>query len=158
MFDRRGFGRTFALGIARAGVAPIGAGASGATGEIAPQSFILQRNGWVPNNPRLPVLFYKNAIQVAGDDPASLFEAAFRRNGWLRNGATASSTFITAIRPPMRFSDSRAAARASCLEVPIGAKRASKRATLWFCRLEPDIAGSTPATTSRRRLSARSAL
>lgn len=47
-----------------------------------PQSFILQPNGWVPNNPRLPALFYKRAIEVAGDDPASLFEAVFRRNGW----------------------------------------------------------------------------
>ena len=51
--------------------------ASGATGETAPQSFILPRSEWVPNNPRLPVLFYKNAIKVAGGDPAALFEAAF---------------------------------------------------------------------------------
>lgn len=54
-----------------------------------PDSFILARNGWVPNNPRLPVLFYKNAIKPAGRDPAALFEAAFRRNGWppqWRNG------------------------------------------------------------------------
>ncbi len=54
-----------------------------------PQSFILQRNGWVPNNPRLPVLFYKSAIKAAGGDPASLLEATFARNGWppqWRNG------------------------------------------------------------------------
>jgi uncharacterized protein YjlB len=82
MFDRRGFAETFALSLASAGSAPIGASASGATGEAAPQNFILRRNGWVPNNPRLPVLFYKNAIKVAGDDPASLFEAIFGRNGW----------------------------------------------------------------------------
>jgi uncharacterized protein YjlB len=53
------------------------------------QSFILQRNGWVPNNPRLPVLIYKGAVRAAGHDPASLFEALFRRNGWppqWRNG------------------------------------------------------------------------
>jgi uncharacterized protein YjlB len=89
MLDRRSFAATLALGLASAGAAPIGGGASAATGEIAPQSFILQRNGWVPNNPRLPVLFYKNAIKAAGDDPASLFEAIFQRNGWppqWRNG------------------------------------------------------------------------
>jgi uncharacterized protein YjlB len=36
-----------------------------------------------------PVLFYKNAIQATGGDPASLFEAVFQRNGWppqWRNG------------------------------------------------------------------------
>jgi uncharacterized protein YjlB len=35
------------------------------------------------------VLFYKSAIKAIGSDPASLFEAAFRRNGWpprWRNG------------------------------------------------------------------------
>ena len=59
---------------------------------IAPadlQSFVLQPNGWVPNNPRLPVLVYKSAVKAHGRDPASLFEAAFRRNGWppqWRNG------------------------------------------------------------------------
>ena len=53
------------------------------------QSFILQPNGWVPNNPRLPVLVYKGAVEITGDDPASLIEAVFRRNGWppqWRNG------------------------------------------------------------------------
>ena len=54
-----------------------------ATGGLTPQSFILQPNGWVPNNPRLPALFYKGAIKPARDgDPAALFEALFRRNGW----------------------------------------------------------------------------
>ena len=55
---------------------------SGSAGAVAPQSFTLERNGWVPNNPRLPVLLYKGAIAIVGDDPASLFEAIFRRNGW----------------------------------------------------------------------------
>ena len=43
----------------------------------------------MPNNPRLPVLFYKAPIHISGDDPASLFEAVFTRNGWppqWRNG------------------------------------------------------------------------
>jgi uncharacterized protein YjlB len=89
MLDRRSFAATFALGLVSAGAAPIGAGASTSTGRIAPQSFILPPNMWVPNNPHLPVLFYKKAIKLAGDDPASLFEAVFQRNGWppqWRNG------------------------------------------------------------------------
>jgi uncharacterized protein YjlB len=63
--------------------------APGAAGEAAPQSFILPRSEWVPNNARLPVLFYKTAIKVVGGDPAALFEAVFARNGWppqWRNG------------------------------------------------------------------------
>jgi uncharacterized protein YjlB len=79
VLDRRSFAATFALGPASAGAAPIGGGASAGT---ALQSFVLPPNGWVPNNPRLPVLFYKSAIKVAGEDPASLFEAVFQRNGW----------------------------------------------------------------------------
>jgi uncharacterized protein YjlB len=45
-------------------------------------TLLLQRNGWVPNNPRLPVLIYPAAVAIAGDDPAALFEATFRAHGW----------------------------------------------------------------------------
>ena len=89
MLDRRSFARSFALVFGAAPVGPGPAAQSAPTGSMAQEAFILQANGWVPNNPRLPVLFYKNAIKVAGDDPAFLFEAIFRRNGWppqWRNG------------------------------------------------------------------------
>ena len=46
------------------------------------QQVMFQRNGWVPNNPRLPVLVYPKAIAVQGDDPAALFEQTFSANGW----------------------------------------------------------------------------
>jgi uncharacterized protein YjlB len=42
----------------------------------------LTRNGWVPNNIRLPVLLYRAAISIVGADPASHFEETFERNGW----------------------------------------------------------------------------
>jgi uncharacterized protein YjlB len=75
MFDRRSN-----LEVFRA--APIAAGSSRGQSGTEPQCFTLERNGWVPNNPRLPVLLYKGAIKADGRDPASRFEAAFRRNGW----------------------------------------------------------------------------
>lgn len=46
-------------------------------------------DGWVPNNRRLPMLFYRSGVKAGGRDPASAFEDTFRRNGWppeWRNG------------------------------------------------------------------------
>ncbi len=54
-----------------------------------PEVIQLSRNGWMPNNDRLPVLLYRKAIRLESDDPGSLFEALFERNGWpaqWRNG------------------------------------------------------------------------
>ena len=49
---------------------------------VEPQAFALEPHGWVPNNRRLPVLFYEAAVPIAGPDPAATFEALFRRHGW----------------------------------------------------------------------------
>lgn len=46
------------------------------------QTLMLDRNQWVPNNPRLPALIYTCAIAIQGDDPAALFEQTFIANGW----------------------------------------------------------------------------
>ncbi|ACI50209.1 Cupin domain protein [Gluconacetobacter diazotrophicus PA1 5] len=46
------------------------------------ESFMLARNGWVPNNDHLPVLYYRNAAALPADDPASGFERLFTANGW----------------------------------------------------------------------------
>ena len=44
-----------------------------------PEKLQLQANGWMPNNPRLPVLLYRTAVPIAGTDPAAAFEALMAR-------------------------------------------------------------------------------
>jgi uncharacterized protein YjlB len=54
-----------------------------AAAAIEPELIHLSRNGWVPNNARLPVLLYRGAFKVDGaPNPAAIFEQTFRRNGW----------------------------------------------------------------------------
>lgn len=48
----------------------------------AVKTLLLDRSDWVPNNPRLPVIIYPDAIALRGDDPAALFEHTFRAHGW----------------------------------------------------------------------------
>lgn len=62
---------------------------AGAMAAPEPQVLRLARNGWVPNNDKLPILLYRSVIRLEGADPASAFEERFRCNGWppqWRNG------------------------------------------------------------------------
>lgn len=49
-----------------------------------PERMLLQANGWMPNNARLPVLIWRDlfAATKAGDGMATAMEEAFGRNGW----------------------------------------------------------------------------
>jgi uncharacterized protein YjlB len=84
--ERRNFSVILgAFGLASAS----GGSASTGGGPPQPESFVLARNGWVPNNERLPVLLYRGAISLSMPDPATELEAIFQRNGWppqWRNG------------------------------------------------------------------------
>jgi uncharacterized protein YjlB len=53
-----------------------------------PLAFHFADDGSIPNNPKLPVLIYKQALRL-GADPAAAFERLFAENGWRdswRNG------------------------------------------------------------------------
>jgi len=56
---------------------------------IEPLALRFADDGLVPNNPTLPFLVYRGAVDVAGRDPASAIERCFAANGWgdmWRNG------------------------------------------------------------------------
>jgi uncharacterized protein YjlB len=87
-FSRRAFTAMLATVGLSSGRSAFAGGHAGATGSDA-EAIQLTRNGWMPNNERLPVLLYRGAVNTSSDDPAAAFEQAFRRNGWpprWRNG------------------------------------------------------------------------
>ncbi|MCQ8239682.1 cupin [Rhizosaccharibacter radicis] len=73
--ERRGF-LTLAAGVGAA-LAAEGARAAASS----PDAFMLHPSGAMPNNERLPVLWYRQAF-VPGDDLADRFDVLFARNGW----------------------------------------------------------------------------
>lgn len=49
----------------------------------APLTFLFADDGKVPNNPALPALVYKGALDLSGErDPAVAIEKLFKENGW----------------------------------------------------------------------------
>jgi uncharacterized protein YjlB len=64
--------------------------ARAAAQEVKPKQFRFEDDGAVPNNPELPFVVYKGAVDLAGAaDPAAVFEQLFQSRGWgssWRNG------------------------------------------------------------------------
>jgi uncharacterized protein YjlB len=83
--NRRRFNHLLAV----SGVAALPAARALADAAAEPEVIRLDRNGWCPNNARLPMLIYRGALPAGGDDPAARFESVFTKNGWppqWRNG------------------------------------------------------------------------
>lgn len=74
--------REFSTLLAGAGLVSAGKAIGAETSRREPETLHLSRNGWMPNNENLPVLVYRAVLPVEGSDPAALFEATFKRNGW----------------------------------------------------------------------------
>jgi uncharacterized protein YjlB len=50
-----------------------------------PLTFLFADDGAIPNNPKLPMLFYRGGVDLAGTpDPQARIEAMFTGNGWGR--------------------------------------------------------------------------
>lgn len=43
---------------------------------------LIEPNGLIPNNSRVPLLVYKQAVSMSSGDPAAAFEALFTQNNW----------------------------------------------------------------------------
>jgi uncharacterized protein YjlB len=58
--------------------------------ERKPLAMFFDDNGYVPNNPKFPFLYYRNVVSLTeAPDPAAVLESLFKTNGWTgawRNG------------------------------------------------------------------------
>ncbi len=64
--------------------------------KVEPVAILFQDDGETPNNPVLPLVLYRGAVDVSGTDPAAAFERLFAQNGWAdgwRNGIFAFRHF-----------------------------------------------------------------
>ncbi len=79
---------------------------------VDPETFLFTDDGETPNNPRLPLLVYRAAVDVKhAADPAVPFEQAFARHGWgdgWRNGIFGFLHFHTGTHEALGIARGRA--------------------------------------------------
>jgi uncharacterized protein YjlB len=82
---------------------------------IVPETFSFADDGSIPNNPRLPFLVYRGAIDLKGSaDPEQLVERAFVANQWgemWRNGIYPYPHYHSMIHEAMGLARGRAKVR-----------------------------------------------
>jgi uncharacterized protein YjlB len=82
---------------------------------IEPLAFMLRDDGVIPNNPTLPLLVYRRAIDLTGTpDPENLIEETFVRNGWgdmWRNGIYPFTHYHSMIHEVLGIARGRARVR-----------------------------------------------
>jgi uncharacterized protein YjlB len=82
---------------------------------IEPETFAFPDDGSIPNNPRLPFLVYRGAIDLKGSpDPEELVESTFAANGWgemWRNGVYPYVHYHSMIHEAMGLARGRARVR-----------------------------------------------
>lgn len=52
------------------------------TNPVEPEATLLKDDGLIPNNPTLPLLLYREALNLPAADPASQIEALVNANSW----------------------------------------------------------------------------
>jgi uncharacterized protein YjlB len=85
------------------------------TKPAAPLALRFADDGAIPNNPNLPFLIYRNAIDLSGTpNPETVIEKTFARNGWIdcwRNGIYAYVHYHSMIHEALGIARGRAKVR-----------------------------------------------
>jgi uncharacterized protein YjlB len=85
------------------------------TTAIEPLAYMLADDGIIPNNPTLPLLVYRRALDLAGTpDPEHVIEETFARNGWgdmWRNGIYPFTHYHSMIHEVLGIARGRAKVR-----------------------------------------------
>jgi uncharacterized protein YjlB len=70
--------------------------------QSAVRAVLLKDDGAIPNNPRLPLLIYKDAVELPENDPAGFVERLLRSHQWGGPGATGFIRITITTAPRMR--------------------------------------------------------